>query len=144
MASQSRSLVETPLLELIADSDILLAVHSFVAASRLLTQNSLPAALKHMGTNSRKSAGIAKSFLSSQCDSVAIVAQAAEEAEGASRSWLLNTLASLGRDKCQAYLAANSPRLLEEVEFFWQFHDENWTNRLDLADQIDFLRAQNL
>jgi hypothetical protein len=144
MATQNRGLAETPLLELVANDDELVAVHSLVAASRLLTQDSLPAALKHMGTHTRKSAGIAKTILASQCDSVAIVAQAAEAAEGAARSWLLYTLASLGRDKCQAYLTANAPGLLEEVEFFWQFHDENWTNRLDVADQIDFLRAQNL
>jgi hypothetical protein len=144
MASQSRNLTETPLLELIADNDELLAVHSLVAASRLLTQDNLPATLKHLGANARKSAGIAKSIFSSRCDSVAIIAKAAEAAVGASRSWLLYTLASIGRGKCQPYLAANSPDLLEEVEFFWQFHDENWTNRLDVADQIDFLRAQNL
>jgi len=28
------------------------------------------------------------------------------------------------------------------LEFFWTHHAENWTNRLDVADQIDFLQQQ--
>jgi hypothetical protein len=53
-------------------------------------------------------------------------------------------LACRGRAACGQYLSAQAPELLEELDFFWTHQVENWTNRLDVADQIDFLREQVL
>jgi hypothetical protein len=53
-------------------------------------------------------------------------------------------LACHGRAACGDFLTEHSPELLEELDFFWTHQVENWTNRLDVADQIDFLREQVL
>ena len=39
-------------------------------------------------------------------------------------------------------LCAHASELLNELDFFWTHQVENWTNRVDVADQIDFLRGQ--
>jgi len=51
-------------------------------------------------------------------------------------------LACRGRAECGEYVADRAPELLRELDFFWTHQVENWTNRLDVADQIDFLREQ--
>ena len=60
------------------------------------------------------------------------------------RCWLIYLLASLGRGRSETYVRDNAPHLLPDLAFFWDHHEANWTNRLDVADQIDFLRAQYL
>ncbi len=64
------------------------------------------------------------------------------KAPASARPWLIYLLASLGRESCESHLMAHAPELLPELEFFWTYHQENWTNRLDVADQIDFLMGQ--
>jgi len=144
MAEQSCDLLQTPLTDLIADDDEDVAVHALVAASRLITDDNLSALIAQVGDDARKSAGIARAVVSSSCNPVPIIVQAVDHAEASTRSWLIYLLASLGKAKSEAYVRDNASHLLPELDFFWKYHEENWTNRLDLADQLDFLGAQYL
>lgn len=144
MAGYPRDIRNTPLLELVASDDDVTAVHAIVAASRLLSEDSLDYALDLIGADERRSAGIIRAITASQLNPVEKVVSrlGATEAEAVSRPWLLYLLASLGRKLCEPYISSQAPALLNELGFFWAFHKENWTNRLDVADQIDFLMDQ--
>ncbi len=144
MGEQGYDLLRTPLLDLIADDDEDVATHALVAASRLITTGNLADVLAQVGDDAKKSAGIARAVVSSPCDPVPIIVEAVDNAKGASRSWLVYLLATLGKGKSEAYVRDNAEHLLSELDFFWRFHEENWTNRLDVADQLDFLGAQYL
>jgi len=142
MAAFPRDIHGTPLLELLAVDEDLTAVHAIVAASRLLTNESLDQALDLIGPNARQSAGIVRAITVSRCNPVERVVTRLEAASAQARPWLLYLLASLGRDRCEQQLRARAPDVLAELEFFWAHHKENWINRLDVADQIDFLMSQ--
>ena len=45
---------------------------------------------------------------------------------------------------CERHLREHAPELLRELEFFWTRQVENWTDRLDVAEQIDFQLSQVL
>ena len=61
---------------------------------------------------------------------------------GRRRQWLLYLIAASGRERCETIVRARAPDLLDELEFFWTHQADNWTNRLDVADQINFLELQ--
>lgn len=130
-------------LSYVDDDDEMTAVHAIVAASRLITEQNIAAVLADLGDH-RRSAGMIRAVLRSDCNAVPIVAQFLQTAEGDRRSWLLYLLAAKGRESCESYLRANAPDLASQLEFFWLHQVENWTNRLDVADQIDFLAQQNI
>lgn len=144
MAEQGYDLLETPLIELIADDDENVATHALVAASRLIGDGNMPAVLAHVGDDARKSAGIARAVASASCDPVPLIVNAIAQAEGAARSWLIYLLASLGKSRSEPYIRQHADHLIDELDFFWKYHEENWTNRLDVADQLDFLSGQYL
>jgi hypothetical protein len=129
---------------LIGDDDENVASHALVAASRLITNDNLASVFAVIGANDKQSAGITRAVVASACDPVALTVQAIQQAQGASRSWLVYLLATIGREKSQAYVKKHVPQLLKELDFFWKYHEQNWTNRLDVADQLDFLQAQYL
>jgi len=89
-----------------------------------------------------KSAGIIRAVLASECDFVPAALAQIRSSTGERRQWLLYLLAAKGREACFGIVQQSAPDLLSELEFFWTFHAENWTNRLDVADQIDFLHKQ--
>jgi hypothetical protein len=55
---------------------------------------------------------------------------------------LVYLLASFGRAACEPLLQEVAPDQLPPLHFYWTYHAENWTNRLDVADRLDFLMAQ--
>jgi len=122
----------------------LTAVHAIVASSRLITDENVEAVLAGIDDDQRRSAGIVRAVLRSDCNPVAAAVNLLKAATGNRRSWLLYLLASEGRAKCADYLRQSAPELLSQLEFFWTHQTENWTNRLDVADQIDFLAQQNI
>jgi hypothetical protein len=130
-------------LSYVDDDDEMTAVHAIVAGSSLITEQNVEAVLADVGAH-RRSAGIIRAVLRSDCNAVPIVARLLQTAEGHRRSWLLYFLAAKGRKPCESYLRSNAPDLASQLEFFWQHQVENWTNRLDVADQIDFLAQQNI
>ncbi|MBN2291987.1 MAG: HEAT repeat domain-containing protein [Pirellulales bacterium] len=144
MGEHSYDLLQTPLLDLIADDDEDVATHAIVSASRLITDDNIADVLAQIGDNAKKSAGIARSVVLSSSNPVPIIVNAIENTDGASRNWLIYLLARLGIQKSEAYVRDNANHLLSELDFFWKYHEENWTNRLDVADQLDFLTAQYL
>ena len=144
LGQYERTLDETPLLNLLTDDDETVAVHSLVAISRLVTDAHLPDLLELLGQNQRQSACIAKAILLSSCDSLPHVAAKLTTATSNARLWLLYLLACMGREHCEDFLRRSAPDVLDELNFFWTYHSENWTSRLDVADQLDFLSAQIL
>jgi hypothetical protein len=144
MCSAASSLAATPLLRLLADEDELVAVHALVSASRLLDDDGLTLALSHVGEDENASAGIIRAVLAARSDPLPKSVAALRLATGVSRSWLVYLLGMLGRARCEGYLRIHAPEVLDELSFFWTRHGENWTNRLDVADQIDFQLAQLL
>jgi hypothetical protein len=144
MSNSAPSLSATPLLQLLADEDELVAVHALVSASQIMDAGGLAFALSHVGKDARVSAGVARAVLCGSIDPVPATVAALRKATGEARSWLLYLLAMLGRARCEGYLATDAPEIMQELEFFWARHVENWTNRLDVADQIDFQLAQIL
>jgi hypothetical protein len=133
----------TQILSYADDDDEMTAVHAIVAGSRLIAEQDLEAVLGDVGEH-RRSAGIIRAVSRSNCDAVPTVARLLETAEGDRRSWLLYLLAVKGRTACESYLRDPAPDLLSQLEFYWVHQVENWTNRLDVADQIDFLAQQNI
>ncbi|HVA46189.1 MAG TPA: hypothetical protein VNH11_07435 [Pirellulales bacterium] len=115
-----------------------------MAGSRVVTEENVEAVLAEVGDDARRSAGIIRAVLRSACNPVPIAVRLLKAATGNRRSWLLYLLASEGRAKCADYLRQSAPELLSQFEFFWTHQTENWTNRLDAADQIDFLAQQNI
>lgn len=128
----------------VSDDDELTAVHAIVAGSRVITNENLAAVLNDVGEDPRRSAGLIRAVLRSSCDAVPMVIEKLKTATGDRRSWLVYFLASIGRAKCIDHLRKSAPELLSQLEFFWTYQTENWTNRLDVADQIVFLAQQNL
>lgn len=125
------------------DDDETTAVHAIVAGSKLITEQNLEAVLADIGDH-RRSAGIIRAMLRSDCDAVPTIVRLLKTADGDRRSWLLYALAAKGREPCERHLRDNAPELLRQLEFFWSHQVENWTNRLDVADQIDFLGQQSI
>jgi HEAT repeat protein len=142
MYTASASLAATPLLSLVADNDELVAVHAVVAASRLMDEEGIGLALARLEADERAAAGVVRAILASRHDPLPQIVAALREAPAPRRSWLLYLLAMLGRARCERHLREHAPEILEELEFFWIRHSENWTNRLDVADQIDFQISQ--
>ena len=126
------------------DSDEVVAVHAILALSRLVRSDNLEAVLQKVGDDGRQSAGLVRAVLLSRLDFVPDIVRLIRASSGQRRQWLLYMLACRGRAACSQYLSDQSPKLLEELDFFWTHQVENWTNRLDVADQIDFLREQVL
>jgi hypothetical protein len=124
------------------DSDEVVAVHAILALSRLVRSENLEAVLQKIGDDARQSAGLVRAVLLSQVDFVPEIVRLIHASSGQRRQWLLYMLACRGRAACSQYLKDQSPELLGELDFFWTHQAENWTNRLDVADQIDFLRGQ--
>ena len=122
---------------LVADRDEIVAVHAIVKAARLIAPENIADVIGMIGQDQRMSAGIVRALLGGQCDSVS-EAVCHMPASGSKRQWLMYLLASLGRDRCRNL----PPTVASELEFFWSRHVENWTNRLDVADQLDFLTQQ--
>ena len=128
-----------------ADADELVAVHAIAGASRQIDISNLSPVLTMIGDDNRLAAGIVKAVISSKCDFVPETVRQIQAAKpGSRRQWLLYLLAAAGKPTCEPFIAKHAPSLLKELEFFWAYHVENWTNRLDVADQIDFLEKQFL
>lgn len=129
----------------VADADELVAVHAIAGGSRRVEAGNVGTILRMIGDDSRTAAGIVKAVVSSGFDFVPeAVKQIEQTPAGVRRQWLLYTLAAAGRETCEPYLAKHAPALLHELAFYWEYHAENWTNRLDVAEQIDFLERQLL
>jgi hypothetical protein len=144
VAMVSADIRQSGLLQHVHDSDELTAVHAIAGASRLISPQTLDSFLEAIGRNDRQSAGIVRSLLASPCDFVSEVVRSIRTSSGKRRQWLLYLLGCRGRDACAEFLRSEAPELLQELDFFWTHHVENWTNRLDVADQISFLREQML
>ncbi|MCY2966716.1 MAG: HEAT repeat domain-containing protein [Planctomycetota bacterium] len=142
LGAVGENLSSSHLIQFVDDSDELIAVHSIAACSRLIRDDALVPLLSQVGENDRKSAGIVRAILASNRDPTKSTLQLIETATGAQRLWLLYLLASVGRDQAETVIRETKPELLTELEFFWRLHQEYWTNRLDVADQIDFLLRQ--
>lgn len=126
------------------DSDEAVAIHAILAISRLIRSDNLEAVLQRVGDDSRQSAGLVRAVLESRLDVVPDIVRLIRASSPQRRQWLLYMLACRGREACGQYLSVQSPELLTELDFFWTHQVENWTNRLDVADQIDFLLGQVL
>jgi hypothetical protein len=113
-----------------------------VTLSRLVTEETLPRLLPLLGEDPRRSAAVVKAIQLAEQRPVVSVIRAVKGRTGKPRSWLIYLLACWGREVCQAMLTAHAPELLPEVELFWTFHNENWLNSLDVAEELDLLRFQ--
>lgn len=144
MASEPRDLRRTSLLELMSVEDDDTAVHAIVAASRLLTEGTVGFALDQIGRSEKQSAGIVRAIVASGYTPLERIVEKIRAAGPTATEypWLIYLLASLGRKTCEPCLLENAPELLTDLQFFWTYHQDNWTNRLDVADQIDFLIGQ--
>ena len=99
--------------------------------------------LRDLRTHFPTRAGIVRAVLASDCEYLPeTITQLRSAAKGAQRQWLLYLVAASGRERSEPHLRATAPELLDEVQFFWTHQADNWTNRLDVADQLDFLRQQ--
>ncbi|NUQ60974.1 MAG: HEAT repeat domain-containing protein [Pirellulales bacterium] len=134
----------TGLVAHVHDSDEVVAVHAILALSRMVCSDNLEALLRHVGDDGRQSAGLVQAVLLSRLDFVPHIVRLIRASSGQRRRWLLYMLACRGRTVCGQYVSDHAPELLNELDFFWTHQVENWTNRLDVADQIDFLREQVL
>ncbi len=130
------------LLAYLDDGDELVAVHAILGVSRVLTAANLESMLLQVGDNDRRSAGLVRAVLLTPLEFVPQVVRLIGKSKGRQRRWLLYLLGCRGRAACESYLRGEAPELLEELDFFWTHQVENWTNRLDVADEIDFLRGQ--
>lgn len=137
-------LESSDLVPLMRDADELVAVHAIAGVTRLLSSSTIAMALDDLGDDSRLSAGVARALLAATKIELApaIIARL-PRAKGENREWLIYLLARLGRESVAPHLVDNGD-IRSELEFFWKRHEENWTNRLDVADQIDFLLRQIL
>lgn len=137
------SLNDSGLVPLMKDKDEAVAVHAISGATRLLSPTTLSTTLDHLGDDAHLSGGVARALLASKMDMVPAIIARLSSATGESRGWLIYLLARLGRERVAPHLAGNTA-VLSELDLFWKRHEENWTNRLDVADQIDFLLRQIL
>jgi hypothetical protein len=144
LADVSANAESTGLVNHVHERDEVVAIHAILALSRLVRSDNLEGLLQKVGDDRRQSAGLVRAVLLSRLDCVPDIVRLVGASVGQRRQWLLYILACRGRAACEEYLLAQSPELLRELEFFWAHQVENWTNRLDVADQIDFLRGQVL
>lgn len=144
LADVSTDAVSAGLVAHVHDRDEVVAVHAILALSRLVRSDSLEAVLQKVGDDGRQSAGLVRAVLLSRLDFLPDIVRLLRASSAQRRQWLLYLLACHGRAACAQYLSNQSPELLRELDFFWTHQVENWTNRLDVADQIDFLRGQVL
>jgi hypothetical protein len=126
------------------DTDEVVAVHAILALSRLIRPDNIEAVLQKVGEDARQSAGLVRATLLTRLDFVPDIVRLIRAGSEQRRQWLLYLLACRGRAACGEYLSDQAPELLTELDFFWTHQVENWTNRLDAADQIEFLREQVL
>jgi hypothetical protein len=126
----------------VGDRDEVTAVHAICALERLIRAENLSIVLAAIGDDARQSAGIVRALAATNTDIIGAVVAEAVRATATRRNWLLYLLASLGRERCADSVRAQAPALMTELEFFWAFHSENWTNRLDVADQLDYQQQQ--
>jgi HEAT repeat protein len=144
LADVSTDVDSTGLVAHVRDRDEVVAIHAILALSRLVRSDNLETVLRNVGDDSRQSAGLVRAVLLSRLDFVPIVVRLIRASKAQRRQWLLYMLACRGRAACGRYLSDQAHELLKELDFFWTHQVENWTNRLDVADQIDFLREQVL
>lgn len=141
LASHPRGLDE--LLALTADADELTAVHSISSSARVINDGNIADVLRRVGGDDRTSAGVVRAILGSTADFVSeTIKQLLAEGQTQRRRWLLYLIASAGRAKCEPTVQRMAPQLIQELEFHWTQHGDNWTNRLDVADQLNFLDQQ--
>lgn len=133
----------TPLLKLVSDKVEEVATHAIVTVTRLLTDDNLTLALDQIGPDAEQSAAIVRAVRDSQIEFVPEVVRRIQKGSP-ERQWLVYLLASAGRERSEAYLKQQEPKLLPELDFFWRFHSENWTSRVDISDQLEFLADQVL
>ncbi|MEX2174998.1 MAG: HEAT repeat domain-containing protein [Pirellulaceae bacterium] len=122
------------------DEDI--SVHATVALSRVISSANVDQLLDCIGEDNRLSAGIVKAIELSSIRPVESVIDRLNRAKPAVRSWLVFTLCSFGRECCEATIKQKAANLLPQLDFYWKHHKDNWTNRVDVLDRIDFLKAQ--
>jgi hypothetical protein len=130
------------LLDAVVDADEDTALHAIVALSRLVTDQTIDTLLAVLGNERSKSAAIVRAVQLSSLRPVERVVEGLRAASGERREWLLYLLASFGRAACEPLVRMSAPDLLPRLDFHWMYHVENWTNRLYVADRLDFLMAQ--
>jgi hypothetical protein len=132
------------LLPLTCDADELTAVHAIVGAARAIDATNVAGVLQQIGSDHRQAAGLVRTVLSSR---IAFLPEAIRQLQGAAlgrrRQWLLYLIAVAGQARAEPIVRQLAPNLQQELNFFWTHHASNWTNRLDVADQIDFLEQQS-
>lgn len=132
------------LLPYVSDPDELAAVHAIVAGSRLIGPESVATVLSAIDDDNRRAAGLVRTVLSSRCDYLSeAIGQLRSAPANPRRQWLLYLLAASGRSRCEPIVRSSAPELLNELEFYWTHQAANWTNRLDVADQINYLEQQS-
>ena len=131
------------LLALTHDSDETTAVHAIVGSSRLIEAPHIAHVLQAIDADDKQAAGLVRSVLSSACDFMPeLIRQLHSAPPGKRRQWLLYLAAAAGQARCEPYIRELPAEARMTLEFFWTHHANNWTNRLDVADQIDFLQQQ--
>jgi hypothetical protein len=127
-----------------SDPDETTAVHSIVGAARLIDSANIAQVLNRVADDDRESAGIVRAVLASKTDFVReALGQLQAAPVGRRRQWLLYLLAAAGEERCASTLHEFAPELRNELDFFWTHQAHNWTNRLDVADQINYLEQQS-
>ncbi len=131
------------LLPLTPDADELTAVHAIVGTGRLIDDKNVGFVLQQLGNDDRQSAGLVRAALASRINFLPeAVRQITAASPGTRRQWLLYLIAAAGQNRAEPIVRKLAPHLEQELLFFWKHHASNWTNRLDVADQIDFLEQQ--
>ena len=130
------------LLPLTHDPDETTAVHAIIGSSRLIKSSNVAQVLQAIDTDNRQAAGLVRAVLSSKCDFLPeLIRQLQSTPSGPRRQWLLYLAAAAGQAKCERFFSKLPAEIRATLEFFWTHHADNWTNRLDVADQIDFSPA---
>jgi HEAT repeat protein len=131
------------LLPLTHDLDETTAVHAIIGSSRLVEVGNVAQVLHAIDADDRQAAGLVRAILSSTCDFVPeLIRQLQSTPAGTRRQWLLYLAAAAGHARCRPFAGKLPAEIRGTLEFFWKHHAENWTNRLDVVDQIDFLQQQ--
>ena len=143
MGSGAYEIEQTNLLESIVDQDEDTALHAIVSLSRLTTDRNVDVLLDRLGSDQRLSAALVKVVQLSKVRPLKRIIGALKSESGDRRNWLLYLLAGFGPETCEEVLKSEAPELLPELEFFWRYHAQNWMNRFEVADRLDFLLAQD-
>lgn len=143
MGNAGSPMAKTALLAAVVDSDEDAASHAIVSLSRWVNENSVDGLIAQLGPDDRLSAAICKAIELSRVRPLDTVVTELLRSSGGRRAWLLYLLALFGRQTSASHVAKHAPQLLEQLEFFWRHHGENWTNRLDIADRLEFLAIQD-